>query len=241
MFQVIPSIDLRGGKVVRLQQGDYARQLDYDLDPVDTARSFAATGAQWMHIVDLDGAKEERVAQIDLIKRMIDGCGMRVQVGGGVRSTDDIQRLLAAGADRVVIGTHALENWSWFEKLAAEKAMQGKLVLAVDAKDGHIATRAWTQTTERLAVDVAKQVSGWGLAALLYTDVAKDGMLQGPNFTQTRLLAEAGDTPIIASGGVGSLDHIRQLLALSIWGVIIGRSLHDGRIALADAIKLANS
>src|SRR4051812_14572627 len=118
MFQVVPSIDLQGGKVVRLQQGDYARQLDYDLDPIRTAQSFQSAGAQWMHIVDLDGAKQGAVAQGELIGRIIKSCGLRVQVGGGVRSTRDVDQLLDAGAQRVVIGTRAIEDWAWFESLA---------------------------------------------------------------------------------------------------------------------------
>lgn len=239
MFQVIPSIDLRAGKVVRLQQGDYSRQIDYALDPIQTAKSFETDGAQWMHIVDLDGAKQGSIAQIELIERIVSWSGLNVQVGGGVRSTEDVKRLLDAGAKRVVVGTKALEDWAWFEDLARAQGLADRLVLAVDAKDGMIATRAWTQTTNRSAVDVAKQVRGWGLGGLLYTDVAKDGMLEGPNLLHTRLLAASTDVPVIASGGVGNLDHIKALLPLSVWGVIIGRSLHDGRIKLADAIRTA--
>jgi phosphoribosylformimino-5-aminoimidazole carboxamide ribotide isomerase len=239
MFHVVPSIDLRGGRVVRLQQGDYTRQLDYDLDPIAAARSFAEAGAQWMHIVDLDGAKQGAVCQIELIARIISSCSLRVQVGGGVRSTDDVHRLLDVGAHRVVIGTRAIEMWPWFESLAQDPSCADKLVLALDARDGKVATRGWTQTTERLAVDVAGQVSGWRLAGILYTDVSRDGMLQGPNVTATRALADAGDVPVIASGGVGNLEHIRTLLELPIWGVIIGRSLHEGRVNLRQAIELA--
>jgi phosphoribosylformimino-5-aminoimidazole carboxamide ribotide isomerase len=240
MFQVIPSIDLRGGKVVRLQQGDYNRQLDYDLDPIETARSFEQAGAEWMHIVDLDGAKQGAVTQIELISRIIASTKLNVQVGGGVRSTDDVRRILDAGAARVVVGTKAIEDWPWFESIARNDAtFAHKLVLALDAKEGKVATRGWTQTSDRLAVDIARQVSGWPLAAILYTDVAKDGMLQGPNLAHTKLLAEAGDVPVIASGGVGNLDHIHALLRLPIWGVIIGRSLHDGRVDLRMAIDAA--
>jgi phosphoribosylformimino-5-aminoimidazole carboxamide ribotide isomerase len=162
-------------------------------------------------------------------------------VGGGVRSTDDVTRLLDAGAARVVIGTRAMEHWGWFEHLAHEPQLADKLVLALDARDGKVATRGWTATSDRLAVDVAGEVRGWkGLAALLYTDVSRDGMLQGSNLHQTRLLAEATDVPVIASGGVGSLDDIRALASLPIWGVIIGRSLHDGRIDLAEAVRLVS-
>src|SRR5687767_9224146 len=173
---IVPSIDLRGGRVVRLQQGDYGRQITYDVDAHATARSFAEAGAQWMHIVDLDGAKEGRPEQTDLIADVVRSSGLKVEVGGGVRSADDVRRLLDAGVERVVVGTKAIEDWPWFQALTHTPAMNKRLVLAIDAKEGHIATRGWTETSKWLAVDVAREVSNWPLAALLYTDVAKDGM-----------------------------------------------------------------
>jgi phosphoribosylformimino-5-aminoimidazole carboxamide ribotide isomerase len=236
---IIPSIDLRDGKVVRLQQGDYGKQIGYAIEPEKAAAQFAAAGAKWVHIVDLDGAKAGRPSQTELIARIKTGSSLRVQVGGGIRTTAHIDALLEAGIERVVVGTKAMEDWEWFAGLAKQEAYRGRLILALDAKDGHIATRGWTHTTGKLAVDVARQVSGWPLAAILYTDVAKDGMLQGPNLTQTRLLAEAGDVPVIASGGVGNLEHIRALRQLPVWAVIVGRSLYEGTVDLAEAIALA--
>lgn len=238
-FQVVPSVDLRNGKVVRLQQGDYDRQLNYALDPVETTRRFEAAGAEWMHIVDLDGAREGRPAQVELIGRMVRATTMAVQVGGGVRETADIEKLLDQGCRRVVVGTAAIEKWDWFTQLAHEPAMAQRLVLALDAKEGMVATRGWTHTSERRAVDVARQVSDWPLGAILYTDVAKDGMMQGPNLSHTKALAEAGNVPVIASGGVRDLSHIRSLLPLGVWGVIVGRSLHEGTLNLQDAVRLA--
>lgn len=240
-LEIVPSIDLRGGRVVRLKQGDYARQVNYDVDPRQTARSFAEAGARWMHVVDLDGAKEGRPVQTELIAQVIARAGLKVEVGGGVRSTDDIRRLLDAGAARVVVGTRALEDWEWFRSLAHDPAFAQKLVLAIDAKEGRIATRGWTQTSSRTAVEVAREVSEWPLAALLYTDVSKDGMLQGPNLQYTQALAEAGRVPVIASGGVGNLDHIRQLCKLSVWGAIVGRSLYEGTLDLGEAIRVASA
>jgi phosphoribosylformimino-5-aminoimidazole carboxamide ribotide isomerase len=236
---IVPSIDLRGGQVVRLAQGDYARQTNYALEPLAAAASFAAAGAQWMHIVDLDGAKQGRPAQTELIARVAAASGLNVQVGGGIRSTADIDHLLDAGVQRVVVGTQAMEDWPWFEKLAHLPRYADHLVLALDARDGLVATRGWTASAGRVAADVARQVSGWKLAAILYTDVAKDGMLAGPNIEQTRLIAQAGDVPVIASGGVGDISHIRQLTQLPIWGVIVGRSLYEGKVDLAEAIRVA--
>jgi phosphoribosylformimino-5-aminoimidazole carboxamide ribotide isomerase len=238
-MEIIPSIDLRSGRVVRLKQGDYARQLNYDVDPIDTARSFADAGAKWMHIVDLDGAKEGRPVQHELIGRVARASGLRVEVGGGVRSTEDIRRLIAAGAERVVVGTKALEDWPWFESIAMEAEFAQRLILALDAKGGVVATRGWTQSSGRLAMDIARLVNGWPLGALLYTDVACDGMLTGPNVEQTQLLAKSGSVPVIASGGVGNLSHIRGLLGTGVWGVVVGRSLYEGSLHLTDALKAA--
>jgi phosphoribosylformimino-5-aminoimidazole carboxamide ribotide isomerase len=240
-FVVVPSIDLREGRVVRLKQGDYARQVNYDVDPVATARSFREAGAAWMHVVDLDGAKEGRPAQTDLIRRVIAESGLRVQVGGGIRERSHVEDLLAAGASRVVVGTKALEAWDWFRDLAHDAPMRDKLTLALDAKDGVVATRGWTESSGRNAVDIAREVSDWPLAAILYTDVAKDGMLQGPNLHHTRLLAEAGRVPVIASGGVGNIEHVRELRSVPVWGAIIGRSLYEGTLELREAIRVASA
>ena len=236
-MQVVPSIDLRDGKVVRLKQGDYARQVNYDVDPLATARSFREAGAEWIHIVDLDGAKVGAPAQTELIAKIIAASGLKAQCGGGVRSTADVKRLIDAGASRVVVGTKAIEDWAWFESLVRDPQFGGKIVLALDAKDGIVATRGWTADSGKRAVDVAKQISDWPVAGILYTDVAKDGMLQGPNLVQTRALAEAGKVPVIASGGVGSIEHIRALRELPIWGVIVGRSLYEGTLDLREAVR----
>jgi phosphoribosylformimino-5-aminoimidazole carboxamide ribotide isomerase len=236
---ILPSVDLRGGQVVRLKQGDYSRQINYSVDPVETARSFRDAGAQWMHVVDLDGAKEGRPAQTELIAKMIVASGLKVEVGGGIRSADDIRRLLEAGAARVVLGTKAMEDWAWFEWQVRETQFAHKLVLAVDAKDGVIAVKGWQESSGRLAADVAKEVSDWPLAAILYTDVAKDGMMTGPNYDATRRLVEASKVPVIASGGVGSIEHIRQAKRTGAWGCIVGRSLYEGAVDLREALAAA--
>jgi phosphoribosylformimino-5-aminoimidazole carboxamide ribotide isomerase len=242
-MEVVPSIDLRAGQVVRLKQGDFAQQTSYSVDPRDVARGFQVAGASIMHLVDLDGAKEGRVSQGALIREVVAAVTIPVQVGGGVRSTADVESLLTAGAARVVIGTAALENWAWFAGLVP--AFPGKIVLAVDAKDGVIATRGWTASSGRTAVDVVRAVTGWPLAGVLYTDVAVDGMLTGPNYARTRELVVAaadggGDPiPVIASGGVGDLSHLRELKKTACWGVIVGRAIYEGKVDPAQAIRLA--
>jgi len=238
-MEIIPSIDLRAGRVVRLQQGDYARQLNYDVDPIATAKSFADAGARWMHIVDLDGAKEGQPRQYELIGRVARASGLRVESGGGVRSIDDIRTLIESGVERVVIGTKAIEDWPWFESIATEPEFAGRLILALDAKGGNVATRGWTKTSGKLAVDIARKVSGWPLGAILYTDVAADGMLTGTNIEQTQRLVQAGSIPVIASGGVGNISHIKDLLKTKAWGVVVGRSLFEGTLLLEEAIKVA--
>lgn len=238
-IEIVPSIDLRGARVVRLKQGDYGRQVTYDVDPFATARAFADAGARWMHVVDLDGAKEGRPVQTELISSMIQETGLNVQVGGGIRTRTDVEQLLVTGARRVVVGTKALEDWPCFEQILKDAAMDRKLVLALDARSGKVATRGWTETSNVTAVEIARRVRGSRLAAILYTDVARDGMLQGPNFDETRRLAESTDVPVIASGGVGNLDHVRQLSRLPVWGAIIGRSLYEGTLDLREAIAVA--
>ncbi len=238
-IEVIPSVDLRHGKVVRLKQGDYGQQINYDIDPITIAKCYQEAGATWFHIVDLDGAKEGRPVQTKLIEQIIAATGLKVEVGGGIRTAEDIQTLLEAGACRVVLGTKAMEDWPWFEWQVKDENFHHKLILALDAKDGVVATRGWTESSGQTAVDVARKVSDWPLAAILYTDVAKDGMMTGPNFQATADLARAGKVPVIASGGVGALAHIRHLTTLPVWGVIIGRSLYEGAVNLKEALALA--
>jgi phosphoribosylformimino-5-aminoimidazole carboxamide ribotide isomerase len=238
-LEILPSVDLRGGKVVRLKQGDYAQQINYSVDPLDTARAFRDAGAAWMHVVDLDGAKEGRPVQTDLIARMIAASGLKVEVGGGIRTAGDMSRLIEAGASRVVLGTKAFEDWAWFEWQVKDAEFANRLVLAVDAKDGVIAVKGWQESSGRLAADVARQVSDWPLAAILYTDVAKDGMMTGPNYDATRRLVDAGKVPVIASGGVGQLSHIAEVKKTGAWGCIVGRSLYEGTVDLREALRLA--
>ena len=236
---ILPSVDLRAGRVVRLKQGDYSQQINYSVDPVDTARAFRDAGATWMHVVDLDGAKEGRPVQTDLISQMIKATHLKVEVGGGIRSTDDITRLLDAGAARVVVGTKAFEDWTWFEAQVKSERFADRLVLAVDAKDGVVAVKGWQESSGRLAADVARQVTDWPLGAILYTDVAKDGMMTGPNYDATRRLAEAGKVPVIASGGIGTIAHVAETKKTGAWGCIIGRSLYEGTVDLREALRVA--
>src|SRR5258708_4344702 len=151
---ILPSIDLRHGKVVRLKQGDYSQQITYDVDPMEVAASYASAGAKWMHVIDLDGAKEGKPVQLELLGRLASASGLQVQIGGGIRTEDDIQRLFQAGAARAVIGTRAMQDWDWFSKLVHNPHYSGKITLALDAKNGIVATHGWTETSTLAAVDV---------------------------------------------------------------------------------------
>ena len=233
---LFPSIDLRGGQVVRLHQGDYEQQTSYGNNPLQQASEFADAGATWLHVVDLDGAKSGHVVHRQVIKQICEQTALKVEVGGGVRTQDSIDELLSVGVERVILGTAALRNWNWFEDLVTVPENSGRLVLGLDARSGKLAVDGWQHQLQLTAVDIAKRVNGWPLAAIVYTDISTDGTMQGPNIDATQQIAELTTVPIVASGGVGNLDHMRTLRQLSIQGVIIGRALYEHAFALKEAL-----
>ncbi len=273
-MDVIPAIDLRDGKVVRLIQGQYDRQITYRDDPVEQARQFHADGARWLHVVDLDGAKAGRpvnTATIAAIARAappswrgrpalasrghpglalpdhdtpaaaeVQGqdalatAGLRIEVGGGIRDEDSIRQLLDMGVTRVIIGTKAVSDFAWFGRMAEK--FPGQLVLGLDARDSMVATHGWLEGSSQTVLEFAAQADKLPLAAIIYTDIAKDGMLCGPNLERTQALAAAVRTPVIASGGVKEVGDIRRLLPIGVAGVIVGRSLYEGTLTLKDAL-----
>ena len=234
--ELYPSIDLRGGGVVRLEQGDYARETRYDVDPLDVAKGYEAAGATWLHVVDLDGAKAGRIVNADVIAKLAAATNLKTQCGGGVRSRADVDALLAAGAARIVVGTKAVNEWPWLESLLGDAALHGRLTLAVDARDGRVATAAWQEMSDVTALDLTRRANDLPLAAILYTDVARDGMLDGPDVPRTLELAAASRHPVLASGGVGTLDHLRAFAGTSVAGVVVGRSLYEGKFSARDAV-----
>ncbi|XAL99822.1 1-(5-phosphoribosyl)-5-[(5-phosphoribosylamino)methylideneamino]imidazole-4-carboxamide isomerase [Phycisphaeraceae bacterium D3-23] len=234
---LFPAIDLRNGKVVRLTQGKYDQQTTYGDDPLAQARAFESAGASWLHVVDLDGARSGALTHLPVIRSIAEQTKLRVEVGGGVRSEAVVDALLGAGVERVVVGTAALKDWAWFETLVHDARYQGKVVLGLDAKEGRAASDGWEQTSDDRAVDIAGRVTGWPLAAIVYTDIAVDGMLTGPNVEATRAMAEATDVPVVASGGVGTLDHLRALRPLPLQGTIIGKSLYENRFTIDEALN----
>lgn len=238
---VFPAIDLKGGQVVRLAEGDMARATVYGDDPAGQARLFAEAGAGHLHVVDLDGSfagRAENRAAVEAIVAAFPGC---VQLGGGIRTREAVEGWFDLGVARIVMGTAALKDPQFVKDMAA--AYPGGIVVAVDARDGMVATEGWAEASDVAVVDLARRFEDAGVAALLFTDIGRDGMLTGVNIDATVDLARRVDIPVIASGGVKGLDDIR-LLALhaadGIEGVITGRALYDGRLDLATAIAMAS-
>lgn len=242
LLDVLPAIDLREGKVVRLMQGDYGRQRTYSEDPLAVADAFIAAGAKWIHVVDLDGARSGRRENITTIRelcRRVDGQAA-VECGGGVRTRATIQELLDQGVRRVVVGSAALKNPSWFQGLLDDPGLpNGQLALGLDARGEKLAAEGWTEQLEQGPREWAKRMRGSGLGAIVYTDIARDGMLTGVNVEATAALAASTDVPVIASGGVASMADVEACLRANCAGVIIGRAYYDGRIDLAQAVRAA--
>jgi phosphoribosylformimino-5-aminoimidazole carboxamide ribotide isomerase len=234
---VIPAIDLRGGKCVRLIQGEYHRQITYRDDPVEQARDFEQAGAKWLHIIDLDGAKLGRPVNTDTIESVAAAGGLKIEVGGGLREGASIQQLFDIGVERAIIGTKAVRDFEWFCRMAEQ--FRGRIVLGLDARGSTVATDGWTQESPRNLLEFAIEAAKLPLAAIIYTDIAKDGMMAGPNFERTRAVVQAVDIPVVASGGVREVGDIKRLVETGAEAAIIGRSLYEGTLVLSEAIEAA--
>ncbi|HEY9644201.1 MAG TPA: 1-(5-phosphoribosyl)-5-[(5-phosphoribosylamino)methylideneamino]imidazole-4-carboxamide isomerase [Coleofasciculaceae cyanobacterium] len=237
-MDVIPAIDLLKGQCVRLYQGDYAQSQVFDENPVAVARQWADQGATWLHLVDLDGAKAGHPVNQQAIEAIIRAVDVPVQVGGGLRDRPSVAALLDLGVRRVILGTVAVEQPDLVEELC--QAFPGQIVVGIDARNGKVATRGWLETSEVEAVTLAQRMADLGAAAIIYTDIHRDGTLQGPNREALRELASAIAVPVIASGGVSSVTDLLNLLALEpigVSGAIVGRALYTGDISLKEAIR----
>lgn len=237
-MDILPAIDLRDGKVVRLVKGDYDRQTTYCDDPAATAGAFVQAGATWIHMVDLDAALTGRRTNTDAIRRVLAAVKAHVELGGGARDDASVEAMLALGVSRVVVGSAAVKNWPWFERLMQRPDMAHRVALGLDTRHGRVATHGWTQDSDLTAVDLARRVKGWPLAAIIYTDISRDGMLSGINGSATAEVIAATDVPVIASGGVASLDDVRLSKKIGCGGVIVGKAYYEGRINPADGIAL---
>ena len=237
-MNLLPAIDLMDGRVVRLYQGDYDRQTTYGDDPTAPAKQFAAAGATWLHVVDLAGARSGKPEHLQVVKDICQQTELNVEIGGGIRTVETIEQYLEVGVRRVILGTAALQDWAWFEQLCLGEGLADRIVLGLDARKGKLAVSGWETQVEATALEVAQRVSGWPLAAIVYTDIDTDGTLAGPNVQATRDMAEATDVPVVASGGVGTLEHLRTLRELPIQGAIVGRALYDGAFTIDQALEV---
>ena len=233
-MQIWPAIDVRGGNCVRLQQGDFRRETVFDENPVSVAQRWAEQGADCLHLVDLDGARDGRAVNRDVIRSIVQSVAIPCQLGGGIRDAETIQDWLDVGLQRLVVGTQALVDVEWFQTMASR--FPHRLVLGIDARGGQVATDGWLKTSGISAIQFAQQLSGEPIAAIVYTDISQDGMLAGPNLPAMAEMKAAVGCDVIASGGVTTVDDIRQLADLGMDGCIIGRSLYEGRLSLVDAL-----
>lgn len=239
-MEIWPAIDLRHGKPVRLRQGDYERQTVFGDDPVEFALRWRDAGARRLHLVDLDAARgDDPTPNRTAVARIVAETGLPCQMGGGVRDEAAIETLLALGLHRLVVGSAALKRPDWFAEMC--EAYPGKLAAGIDARDGLVATDGWLETSTTPATDLARGLRErtGRIAAIIYTDISRDGMMQGPNFEGLRQMAAVTDIPLVASGGVSTLDDIRQLVASGMPAAIVGRAIYDGSMRLEDALSAA--
>ncbi|MCG7335681.1 1-(5-phosphoribosyl)-5-[(5-phosphoribosylamino)methylideneamino]imidazole-4-carboxamide isomerase [Sporosarcina sp. ACRSM] len=227
---LFPAIDIRGGKCVRLIQGDYDQEIIYNDSPTAMAKEWETQGAAYIHVVDLDGAKTGDSLNKEAIQAIAGSVSIPVQVGGGIRSMDIIDAHIEAGVSRVIIGTAAIQDQQFLKEAVAKYG--DKIAVSIDARNGFVATDGWTKTSDVKAVDLLQELAEIGVRTVVYTDILKDGMLQGPNFAELEMMDRASSIDIIASGGVSTEEDIVQLRELNLYGAIIGKALYEGKLSL---------
>lgn len=232
---IYPAIDLKDQSCVRLTQGAYEKMTVYEKDPVKVAKRWETMGAEILHLVDLDGAKNGNRVNQPVVKEILKNINIPIQLGGGIRDTEGVKTLLDLGVSQVIIGTVALENPAWIKEMIEKYG--DRIIVSIDAINGLIATHGWQVVTEVKAIDFVKQLKSYGLSRIVYTDIEKDGMLIGPNFQMYEELAEKVDIEVIASGGVTTLEDIKRLKAMNLYGAIVGKALYDGKLDLEEVLK----
>ncbi len=234
-MEVIPAIDLKGGKCVRLYQGDYSQEMVFSQEPVVVARRWQELGARRLHVVDLDGAASGQPCHGPLIQEMARSMAIPIQLGGGIRRLEVIEQVLGLGVERAILGTAAIEDPDLIRE--ACRRFGERIIVSIDVRKGYVATHGWQQRTRVTAIALAAQMAALGVRRLIYTDIARDGTLTQPSFRAIARLAAKSNLPIIASGGISSLEHLRKLARLGVEGAIVGRALYTGDIDLREAIR----
>jgi phosphoribosylformimino-5-aminoimidazole carboxamide ribotide isomerase len=235
-MDIIPAVDLKDGKCVRLYQGDYNQETVYSDDPVTVALRWHDLGARRLHIVDLDGARTGALHNVDIISRIARQVDIPIQVGGGIRDEATVRRLLDIGVKRVILGTAAIEQPDLIQKLCLEYA--DAIIVAIDARDGYVVTHGWYTTTQKTALDLGSEMVIGSVRRILYTDIKRDGTLTEPNFAAIGELAQKLNVAIVAAGGISSVDHVKRLMELGIDGAVLGKALYTGHIKLKEALAL---
>lgn len=231
---IFPAIDVKEGKCVRLYQGEFSSSQVVGEDTLKTALGFVAQGAEYLHMVDLDGAKSGTIGNVNNIDQVINGIKIPIQLGGGIRSLDTIEMLLKKGLNRVILGTAALNNPSLVKE--AVKVFGDKIAIGIDARDGYVAVEGWQKSSKIEYIDFAKQMEGLGIKTIIFTDISRDGTLTGPNFEATGEINDKVSCNIIASGGMKNIEDIKKLVKMNIYGAIIGKALYSGNISLSEAV-----
>lgn len=236
---LFPAIDIRNGKCVRLIQGDYDKEIIYGDSPTEMALEWERQGAEYLHLIDLDGAKSGNSSNRLAIQAVARGVSIPVQVGGGIRSMEIIDDHIENGVSRVIIGTAAISDKTFLKEAVTKYG--DKIAVSIDARNGFVATDGWTETSDIQAIDLLKELEKLGVKTVIYTDIFKDGMMQGPNFVELKAIDEATSIDVIASGGVSTTENIEKLRAMNLYGAIIGKALYDGNLSLEKLMEAKNS
>ena len=235
-MKIFPAIDIKDKKCVRLVKGDFDNKTEYEISPIDQASKYKDHGFKNLHIVDLDGALIGEIVNLDIIKDIVGKFDLKVEVGGGIRNFDSIQKYIDAGAEKVILGSAAIKDKNFLKE--ACKKFPNKIALGLDSKDGYLSLSGWKENSDQLTLDYLKEVNDFGVSRLIYTDINRDGMKQSPNFDDTSKVAEISNCPVLMSGGVSSINDIKKAKSLNnIEGIIVGKAIYDGDIKLEELVK----
>ena len=235
-MKIFPAIDIKDGKCVRLVKGDFKNKTEYEISPVKQASKYKDHGFKNLHVVDLDGALTGETVNLDIIKDIVGNFDLKVEIGGGIRNLDSIQKYIDAGAEKVILGSAAIKDKNFLKE--ACKKFPNKIALGLDAKDGLLSVSGWKENSNQLTLDYLKEVNDYGVSRLIFTDINRDGMKQSPNFEETSKVADTSNCPVIISGGVSSINDVKKAKSLkNIEGIIVGKAIYDGDIKLAELVK----